>query len=145
MSRVPQLSYHDLPVRRPRKNLSGDDPVWPQIRDRYHDAGRVLKYSGELRKYSSYSTTHKAYRPLHAPPPPGSPYHKHSTLIAKLELLDALVTFAYSLWAGDVIAGHPSPSRWDNIEAFMVYVKGAVFNDPNVSERERALYGIVYV
>lgn len=142
-SRAPQLANHDLPVRRPRKNLSSSDPAWPQVRDRYHNAGRVLKYSGELRTYSSYAPTHKAYRPLHAPPPPGSPYLKHSTLIAKLELLDALVTFSYSLFVGDVIGGHPSPSRWDNIEGFMSYVKGAVFNDPNVSDRERALYGIV--
>lgn len=110
----------NVPVRRPRRGNRLPPRYYDDIHDKYHSFGRMLKYSGDTRLWSTYSPRDQGYRPLLNPPHPESPYHKYGNLLARLELVDALVCFAYSLWNKDYgrrVCHRPS---WATIESFFV-------------------------
>lgn len=66
---APAVAPSQVPIRRPRR---GRQPVayWDGIHDQYHRYGRMLKYSGDARFWSTFPPSHKEYRPLPSPPPP---------------------------------------------------------------------------
>ncbi|KAI0812572.1 hypothetical protein BC629DRAFT_1579907 [Irpex lacteus] len=116
--RVADIS--DVPVRRPRRG-------------------------GHLPPYSSTSSTTKPYViALPDPPPPQSPYHKYGNLIARLELIDALVDFVYAIWAKDY-SRKRSRGNWSSIEAFLVYCKRKWQVEDGADEREKALSGLIWM
>ena len=119
---VSRGSAVDLPIRRPKK---GKLTIrhYDTLHDKYHNAGRMLKYSGDARFWSTYPPTHREYRPLSDPPQPGSSYHKYGGLIARLELLDALVCFTYSIWNRDYGRRFCNRETWATIEAFLLWCK----------------------
>jgi hypothetical protein len=135
---------HFVPVRRPKR---GKQPIsyFDEIHDKYHNWGRKLKYSGDARFLSTYPPNHKEHRPLANPPPPNSPYHKFGGLIARLEILESLVCFAYSIWSKDF--GHRSCNRetWSTIEAFLFWCKAKWSADDVIGEREKVFHGLMYV
>uniref|UniRef100_A0A0W0FHM5 Uncharacterized protein n=1 Tax=Moniliophthora roreri TaxID=221103 RepID=A0A0W0FHM5_MONRR len=133
-----------VPIRRPRKGPS--PPRWfEQLHDKYHSAGRKLKYSGDARFWSTYPSTHKEYRALPDPPPHNSPYHKHGGLIARLELLDALVCFTYSLWCRDHSRRSCNPQTWSTIEAFLEWCKAKWTSEEGINDAEKALCGLIWM
>jgi hypothetical protein len=114
------------------------------MHDIYHKYGRMLKYSGDARFWSTYPATHKEYRPLANPPPPNSPYHKHGGLIARLELVDALVCFTYSLWSKDFSRKSCFRETWATIEAFLGWCKNKWIAElDTIGDREKALLGLM--
>ncbi|KAJ7901966.1 hypothetical protein B0H14DRAFT_3123421 [Mycena olivaceomarginata] len=115
---APPPSIASLPVRRPRAGKISHRQC-EALHNKYHIAGRMLKYSGDARFWSTYPPSHKEHRALANPPPPNSPYYKHGGLIARLELLDALVCFTYSIWNRDYGRRHCSRETWYTIEAFL--------------------------
>lgn len=119
---VSRGSTVDLPIRRPKKGKLSIRH-YDILHDKYHNAGRMLKYSGDARFWSTYPPTHREYRPLPEPPQPGSPYHKYGGLIARLELLDALVCFTYSIWNRDYGRRFCNRETWSTIEAFLLWCK----------------------
>ncbi|KAA1472855.1 hypothetical protein DENSPDRAFT_881576 [Dentipellis sp. KUC8613] len=133
-----------LPIQRPRKNLSKSDPVFEAIHDRYHNYGRMLKYSGDTRFWSTYSPSHKEYKPLIHPPPVSSPYHKHGALMARLELLDALICFTYAIWSKDFRLG-ACLSAWPSTQAYLNWTKMKWAAESSAGEREKALLGLIYM
>jgi hypothetical protein len=141
----PPSSLHSLPIQRPRKNLLRGDPTFNELHDRYHNYGRMLKYSGDARHWSTFSPQHKEYRPLPNPPPPNSPYHKHGALIARLELLDALICFTYSIWTTDYSKDACITGSWQTAEAFLDWTKNKWTAENASSEREKAFLGLMYV
>jgi hypothetical protein len=132
----------DVPIRRPKK---GKPPQrhFDALHDKYHQYGRVLKYSGDARFWSTYPPTHREYRPLLDPPHPSSPYHKHGGLIARLELLDALVCFTYSIWNRDYTRRSCNHDTWGTIEAFLGWCKQKWHVEEGTSDAERAFLGLM--
>jgi hypothetical protein len=139
----PPSSLHSLPIQRPRKNLQRGDPIFNELHDRYHHYGRMLKYSGDARHWSTFSPQHKEYRPLPNPPPPNSPYHKHGALIARLELLDALICFTYSIWITDYSKDACITGSWQTAEAFLNWTRNKWTAENASSEREKAFLGLM--
>jgi hypothetical protein len=103
----------------------------------------MFKYSGDARFWSTYPSTHKEYHPLPDPPPPNSPYHRFGGLIARLELLDALVCFTYSIWSRDISRRACSKETWATIEAFLFWCKSKWTVDDTVGEREKVFVGLM--
>ncbi|PPQ65671.1 hypothetical protein CVT26_000303 [Gymnopilus dilepis] len=141
---VPPVPSVDVPIRRPKK---GKPSVrhFDDLHTKYHQAGRVLKYSGDARLWSAYPPSHREYRPLHDPPPPNSPYHKHGGLIARLELLDALICFTYSIWSRDYGRGQCYVETWTTIEAFLGWCKQKWHVEEGTSDAERAFLGLIWM
>ncbi|KAL4074197.1 hypothetical protein V8B97DRAFT_725142 [Scleroderma yunnanense] len=133
-----------VPVRRPRR---GKIPpaAFEELHDKYHRHGRMLKYSGDARFWSTYPSTHKEYRPLANPPSPNSPYHKHGGLIARLELVDALVCFTYSIWSRDYSRRSCHRETWATIEAFLGWCKNKWQSEDTFGDREKALVGLIWM
>ncbi|PPQ93800.1 hypothetical protein CVT25_013509 [Psilocybe cyanescens] len=141
---VPRGSTIDVPVRRPKK---GKPSVrhFDALHDKYHQAGRVLKYSGDARFWSTYAPSHKEHRPLVDPPHPSSPYHKHGGLIARLELLDALLCFTYSIWNKEYGRRTCNVQTWSTIAPFVSWCKQKWHIEEGTSDAERAFLGLVYM
>ena len=117
-------------------------PIFDELYDKYHGYGRMLKYSGDRRLLSTFHTKNPTYIALPDPPPPQSPYHKYGNLIARLELIDALVDFVYAIWAKDY-SRKRSRGNWSSIEAFLVYCKRKWQVEDGADEREKALSGLM--
>ncbi|KAJ6594028.1 hypothetical protein B0H19DRAFT_920888 [Mycena capillaripes] len=105
----------------------------------------MLKYSGDARFWSTYPPSHKEYRALANPPPPNSPYYKHGGLIARLELLDALVCFTYSIWNRDYCRRYCSRETWYTIEAFLVWCKQKWQAEEGTPDAEKAFLGLIWM
>lgn len=133
-----------MPIRRPRKGKPSLRH-FDNLHDKYHSAGRMLKYSGDARFWSTYSATHREYRPLPDPPPPGSSYHKHGGLIARLELVDALVCFTYSIWNRDYSRRSCNSDTWGTIEAFLGWCKQKWQAEEGISDAEKAFLGLIWM
>ncbi|KAI0790667.1 hypothetical protein C8Q75DRAFT_716627 [Abortiporus biennis] len=101
----------------------------------------MLKYSGDARTWSSCSTSSKDYRPLHNPPPLNSPYHRYGSLFARLELVDALVCFVYSMWSKEHSNDTCGRSNWQTQDAFIEWCKHK-WNQA-VDEREKVFHGFI--
>ena len=139
----PDSTPHNLPVRRPRHG-KGPQQHWDMLHDKYHSAGRMLKYSGDARFWSTYPTSHREYRPLPEPPPAGSPYHKHGGLVARLELVDALICFTYSLWSKDYSRNLCNNDTWATIEAFLGWCRDKWQAEEGTNDAEKAFLGLMY-
>ena len=139
---VPALVSSSVPVRRPRR---GRPPPshFDQTHDQYHRFGRLLKYSGDARFWSAFPSTNKEYKPLLNPPPLNSPYHKHAGLIARLELIDALVCFTYSIWCKDYGRQQCQRDTWGTVESFLNWCKHKWQADNTVGDREKAFIGLM--
>ncbi|KAF8739268.1 hypothetical protein AX14_010244 [Amanita brunnescens Koide BX004] len=140
----PDSTPHNLPVRRTRRG-KGPQQYWDMLHDKYHSAGRMLKYSGDARFWSTYPTSHREYRPLPEPPPPGSPYHKHGGLIARLELVDALICFTYSLWSKDYSRNSCNNETWATIEAFLGWCRDKWQAEEGTNDAEKAFLGLIFM
>jgi len=142
---APAVLSTTVPVRRPRRGRPAL-AFFDEMHDIYHKYGRMLKYSGDARFWSTYPATHKEYRPLASPPPPNSPYHKHGGLIARLELVDALVCFTYSLWSRDFSRKSCFRETWSTIEAFLGWCKNKWMAEiDTIGDREKALLGLIWM
>ncbi|KAF9012442.1 hypothetical protein BDQ17DRAFT_1343898, partial [Cyathus striatus] len=105
----------------------------------------MLKYSGDARFWSTYAPSHREFRPLANPPAPGSPYHKHGGLIARLELVDALVCFAYSIWNRDYCRRQCNRDTWRTIEAFLSWCKQKWHVEDAINDAEKAFLGLIWM
>lgn len=132
----------DVPIRRPKK---GKPTLrhFDSLHDKYHTAGRMLKYSGDARFWSTFPTGHREYRPLLNPPDQSSPYYKHGGLIARLELLDALVCFTYSIWNKDIGRRTCFVETWQTIEAFLGWCKQKWQTEEGANDSEKAFLGLM--
>lgn len=133
-----------VPVRRPRRGR-GDAIRAIDTKEKYHAYGKVLKYSGDARFWSTYPPNHRHHRPLANPPPVGSPYHKNGNLIARLELVDALVLFAYSIWSNEYFHNDCVSDTWGNISEFLAWCKAKWSSEDTQGEQEKAFLGLVYM
>ncbi|CAK5281590.1 unnamed protein product [Mycena citricolor] len=141
---LPPASPSTVPVRRPRAGKISLR-LCDNLHNQYHNAGRMLKYSGDARFWSTYSPSHKEYRPLANPPPLNSPYYKHGGLIARLELLDALVCFTYSIWNRDYSRRVCNRDTWQTIEAFLVWCKQKWQSEESTPDAEKAFLGLIWM
>lgn len=114
-----------------------------RLHDEHHVLGRKLKYSGDVRFWSTYPPTNKEYRALPDPPPTNPSYLKHGGIIARLELLDALVSFAYALWCKDY--GRRIFSSLATIDPFLQWCRSKWTKDLVTDDAERALVGLMCV
>jgi hypothetical protein len=103
----------------------------------------MLKYSGDARFWSTYPPAHKEYRALADPPALNSSYYKHGGLIARLELLDALVCFTYSIWNRDHCRRTCNRETWYTIEAFLVWCKQKWQAEEGINDAEKAFLGLM--
>lgn len=129
-----------VPVRRPRR--SKDDIDFPGLHRKYQALGRDFKFSGDARVNSTYPSRHPNYRPLRKPPPAATKYHKHANILARLELIEGLMCFAYAFWCSDTARGKPSPADWRTMTSFMTFCK---MHWPMSAgdDREKAISGLV--
>ncbi|KAG6842162.1 hypothetical protein C0991_001655 [Blastosporella zonata] len=132
-----------VPIRRPRRGKM-DAQHHDGLHDKYHQAGRLLKYSGDSRFWSTFAVTKKEYKPLANPPPPNSMYHKYGGLIARLELVDALVCFTYAIWNRDYSRKICYRNSWSTIEAFLAWCKQKWLSE-EVIDAERSFIGLIYM
>ncbi|KAF9526589.1 hypothetical protein CPB83DRAFT_870319 [Crepidotus variabilis] len=137
-------SANDVPIRRPKKGK----PImrhFDALHDKYHAAGRMLKYSGDARFWSTFPAGHREFRPLANPPEVGSPYHKHGGLIARLELLDALVCFTFSIWNRDIGRRTCFVETWSTIVAFLGWCKQKWQAEEGSTDAEKAFLGLIWM
>ncbi|KAI0344715.1 hypothetical protein BDW22DRAFT_1081793 [Trametopsis cervina] len=139
------LDISNVPIRRPRRGTKLPPLYFDELYDKYHGYGRMLKYSGDVRLLSTHPSGNAAFRPLLDPPPPQSSYHKYGNLIARLELIDALVNFAYSIWAKDYSRSKCSRGNWASIEGFLAHCKRKWQIEDGADEREKALMGLIFL
>ncbi|KAG6845912.1 hypothetical protein H0H87_000718 [Tephrocybe sp. NHM501043] len=132
-----------VPIRRPRRGKM-DAQHHEALHDKYHQAGRLLKYSGDSRFWSTFAVGKKEYKPLANPPPPNSMYHKFGGLIARLELVDALVCFTYAMWNRDYAKKTCYRNSWSTIEAFLTWCKQKWLTE-EVIDAERSFIGLIYM
>jgi hypothetical protein len=66
-------------------------------------------------------------------------------MVAKLELMEALVMFVYSLWCKDYGRGVVSPETWLTMEAYITWCKSKWTPEEGSSDIEKAFYGLMYV
>ncbi|KAG5353747.1 hypothetical protein C0989_002530 [Termitomyces sp. Mn162] len=146
-SRIPVAPGIDIPnavpIRRPRRGRM-DNRHYDLLHDKYHQQGRVLKYSGDSRFWSTFAVGKKEYKPLANPPPPNSMYHKYGGLIARLELVDALVCFTYAIWIRDYAKRTCYRTSWSTIEAFLAWCKQKWLSE-EVIDAERSFIGLIYM
>ncbi|KAJ7076368.1 hypothetical protein B0H15DRAFT_955720 [Mycena belliarum] len=133
-----------VPVRRPKSGKVSFRQC-ETLHNKYHSAGRMLKYSGDARFWSTYPPSHKEYRALADPPPPNSSYYKYGGLIARLELVDALVCFTYSIWNRDYCRRACSRETWSTIEAFLVWCKQKWMAEEGINDAEKAFLGLIWM
>ncbi|KAF8070566.1 hypothetical protein FPV67DRAFT_1028063 [Lyophyllum atratum] len=134
-----------VPIRRPKRGKT-DSRHHDILHDKYHNEGRKLKYSGDARFWSTYPITHREYRPLSDPPPPNSMYHKHGGTIARIELVDALISFTYALWNKDYGKKVCYRASWSTIEAFLAWCKGKwLAEEEGMTDAEKAFIGLIYL
>ncbi|KAJ7703068.1 hypothetical protein B0H17DRAFT_1194311 [Mycena rosella] len=133
-----------VPVRRPKAGKVSFRQC-ETLHNKYHSAGRMLKYSGDARFWSTYPPSHKEYRALADPPPPNSSYYKHGGLIARLELVDALVCFTYSIWNRDYCRRACNRETWHTIEAFLVWCKQKWLAEEGINDAEKAFLGLIWM
>ncbi|KAJ7072212.1 hypothetical protein C8F01DRAFT_1205826 [Mycena amicta] len=133
-----------VPVKRPRLGKINTRQC-DALHDKYHAAGRLLKYSGDARFWSTYPPSHKEYRPLPNPPSPNSPYYKYGGLIARLELLDALVCFTYSIWNREYCRRSCNRETWRTIEGFLVWCKQKWGAEEGTTDPEKAFLGLIWM
>ncbi|KAH8108097.1 hypothetical protein BXZ70DRAFT_36400 [Cristinia sonorae] len=138
---------NNVPVRRPRRGRAPPSHTYhDQLHDKYHALGRLLKYSGDTRLWSTYPPRDPGYRPLLNPPHPESPYHKFGNIIGRLELIDALICFAYSLWNKDYGRRCCHGPSWGTIESFLSYSKHKWEQvQDSADEREKAFIGLIWM
>ncbi|KAF5380395.1 hypothetical protein D9615_004524 [Tricholomella constricta] len=133
-----------VPIRRPKRGRT-DVRHHDLLHDKYHHEGRMLKYSGDARFWSTYPVTHREYRPLLDPPPPNSAYYRHGGLIARLELVDALVCFTFALWNKDYGRKACVRSSWLTIDAFLAWCKAKWLAEEGMIDAEKAFIGLIYL
>jgi hypothetical protein len=134
---------HAIPIRRRKR---GHLPLahFDRLHDKYYQAGRTLKYSAEARFLSTYPPTSSEHRPLADPPLVNSLYHKHSGLIARLELVDALVCFAYSTWTRDYSRKTCSKETWKTMTNFLSFCKRRWLAQENtMDDAEKTFIGLM--
>jgi hypothetical protein len=139
------LASSFVPIRRPKRGHQYNVQLIPTLHDKYHEAGRKLKYSGDARFWSTYPPSHKEYRQIPNPPAPNSPYHIHGGIIAKLELMEALVMFIYSTWCKEYGRGNVNAETWLTMEAFIRWCKTKWKPEESSSDAEKAFHGLMYV
>ncbi|KAG6813559.1 hypothetical protein H0H92_009951 [Tricholoma furcatifolium] len=132
-----------VPIRRPRRGKM-DGKHHEALHDKYHNAGRLLKYSGDSRFWSTFAVGKKEYKPLANPPPPNSMYHKYGGLIARLELVDALVCFTYAIWNREYYRKTCFRSSWTTSEAFLSWCKQKWLSE-DVIDAEKSFIGLIYM
>ena len=137
----PSLLTHFIPVRRPRRGKLSD-AEFETIHDIYYALGRQFKYSGDRRFWSTFVPNHKHYKPLTTPPSPGTAYHTHGALMSRLEMLDALLCFVYSLWAQDHSKKRYNRIVWETQFGFLSWCKQKWVQD-NITVREKAFAGLM--
>jgi hypothetical protein len=116
-----------------------------ETKEKYHAYGKILKYSGDARFWSTYPPNHRHHRPLANPPPVGSPYHKNGNLIARLELVDTLVFFTYLIWSNEYFHIDCLSDTWGTISEFLAWCKAKWSSADTQGEQEKAFLGLVYV
>ena len=131
-----------VPVRRPKQGRRALRQ-FDLVHDRYYTAGRQLKYSGDARFWSTFPSSHREYRPLPNPPPLNSPYHKYGGLIARLELVDALICFTYALWNKDYSRRCCIVDSWTTTTAFLAWCKTKWQAEEVSTDGEKALLGLM--
>lgn len=136
-----------LPIRRPRRGMKPNpkkvDSHWDELNEKWFSIGRRLKYSGDARHWSTYHSADKDFRPLPSPPPPDSPYHKNGNLIARLELIDALMAFTYAIWSKDYGRGSCHFEVWQSSMAFVGWCKTKWESKESNNDEERAFQGLM--
>jgi hypothetical protein len=132
----------DVPIRRPKK---GKSPLrhFDALHAKYHDHGRMLKYSGDSRFWSTFPSGRREYKPLPNPPDQSSPYYKHGGLIARLELLDALVCFTYAIWNRDIGRRTCIVETWQTFQAFLGWCKQKWQTEEGTNDSEKAFLGLM--
>ncbi|KAJ3791031.1 hypothetical protein GGU11DRAFT_753955 [Lentinula aff. detonsa] len=134
-----------VPIRRPKRGHQHTIQLIPTLHEKYHQAGRKLKYSGDARFWSTYPPSHKEYRPIPNAPPPNSLYHIHGGMVAKLELMEALVMFVYSSWCKEYGRGAIYPDSWLSMEGFIKWCKAKWKPEEGSSDAEKAFHGLIHM
>ncbi|KIY50133.1 hypothetical protein FISHEDRAFT_9835, partial [Fistulina hepatica ATCC 64428] len=101
-----------------------------------------LKYSGDARFSSTYPSFHKEYRALQNPPFPDSLYHKHALMIARLEIIDALACFTYSLWTRDILKNTCDYQTWSTFGSYIYWCRQKWSVD-RLQAAEQAFVGVI--
>lgn len=113
------------------------------MHDEYHTRGRAYKYSGDARFWSTYPASHKHFKALVHPPPSGSPYHTYGGLMSRLELVDALLHFVYSLWVQDFARNRCAATNWTSIFQFLDWTKDKWMQESTIGVREKMFVGLL--
>jgi hypothetical protein len=132
-----------VPVRRLRLQQRPGRVEMDNRHHRFYNEARALKYSGTSRLSSTYPRNHKHHISLPTPPPEGSPYYTHAVVLARLELVDAMISFCYAMWCR---SSPTNPNRpcfdWCQLNDYMQWLKSTVADHEAdfVGERERAIF-----
>ncbi|KAJ3969623.1 hypothetical protein EV361DRAFT_951305 [Lentinula raphanica] len=138
------LASSFVPIRRPKRGQHTLQLI-PTLHEKYYQAGRKLKYSGDARFWSTFPPSHKEYRAIPNAPPANSLYHIHGGMVAKLELMEALVMFIYSSWCKEYGRSMIYTDTWLSMEGFIKWCKAKWKPEEGSSDAEKAFHGLMYV
>ncbi|KAL1741854.1 hypothetical protein HDZ31DRAFT_44505 [Schizophyllum fasciatum] len=132
-----------IPLRRPKRAKPADRKASDTIHKHYFDIARLLKWSAEKRYHSTFPVKSSKYCPLSNPPPPDSPYHIHSSTIARLELLDAVLHFVYAMWCRDNFAHVFDEASWDTLYPLLTMCQSRWAESMTESAMDKAFLGLL--
>ncbi|TRM70013.1 hypothetical protein BD626DRAFT_390670 [Schizophyllum amplum] len=132
-----------IPLRRPKRSKPVDRKAIDSVHKQYFEIARLLKWSAEKRYYATFPSKSGNFRPLQNPPPPNSPYHIHSSTIARIELLDAILHFVYAMWCRDNFSHLFDEGSWDTLYPLLALCQTRWAEAMTESAMDKAFIGLL--
>ncbi|KAL1703197.1 hypothetical protein EV121DRAFT_208403 [Schizophyllum commune] len=132
-----------IPLRRPKRPKPTDPKAFESIHKHYFDIARLLKWSSEKRYNSTFPVKNVRYAALPDPPPTDHPYHIHSSTIARLELLDAVLHFVYAFWCRDHFSHMFDERSWDTLYPLLTMCQTRWAEAMTESAMDKAFLGLL--
>lgn len=103
--------------------------------DRYLSYGKLLKASAEERmRIVLESEKSRA----------NSTQLSHLSFISRIEAVDGLLNFTYSIWCKDMTEGRCHQSLWDTLERYLQWVRSKWESSETRGDAQRAFLGLMY-
>ncbi|GJJ06174.1 hypothetical protein Clacol_000363 [Clathrus columnatus] len=109
---------------------------YSRFHDRYLGCGKLLKQSAQDR--------------MRIPPEsgrnrPNSSQLAHLGFIARIEAIDGLLNFAYSIWCKDMSEGRCHQSLWETLDAYTAWVRNRWEVSDARGDAQRAFVGLIRI
>lgn len=102
--------------------------------DRYMSYGKLLKASAEERMRVVSESEKSRANPTQL---------SHLSLISRVEAVDGLLNFTYSIWCKDMEEGRCRQSLWDSLDPYLQWVRSKWESAETRGDAQRAFLGLM--